>query len=350
MKLPEPRKLASGNYFIQLRLGGESIPVTAATAKECRDKARVIKSQHIVEGRAQRASGRNKTLTKAIDDYVAARNNTLSPATIRGYRTIQRNRFKEVMNTPIKNIKNWQEICNSEARIIGPKTLRNAYGFIVSALSENGIDPPEITLPQIAKNERPWLDYEEILSFVDVIKGEKGELPALLALSSLRRSEICALAPSNIDLKRNIIIVRGAKVPDEDHQYVIKSTNKNQKSQRSVPILIPRLTELLSASLDTDYLVTARPDTLRNQINRACKKGELPEVGVHGLRHSFASLAYHLGMPEKECMRIGGWADAKTMHDIYTHLAERDSQKYADAMREFYKNANENANETKTTA
>ena len=30
MKVPAPRKLPSGSWFIQLRLGGESIPVTAA--------------------------------------------------------------------------------------------------------------------------------------------------------------------------------------------------------------------------------------------------------------------------------------------------------------------------------
>ena len=35
MKVPAPRKLPSGSWFIQLRLGGESIPVTAATAKDC---------------------------------------------------------------------------------------------------------------------------------------------------------------------------------------------------------------------------------------------------------------------------------------------------------------------------
>ena len=34
MKVPAPRKLPSGSWFIQLRLGGESIPVTAATAKD----------------------------------------------------------------------------------------------------------------------------------------------------------------------------------------------------------------------------------------------------------------------------------------------------------------------------
>ena len=35
MKVPEPRKLKSGTWFIQMRLGGESVPVSAATRTEC---------------------------------------------------------------------------------------------------------------------------------------------------------------------------------------------------------------------------------------------------------------------------------------------------------------------------
>lgn len=347
MKIPEPRKLSSGNYFVQLRLGGESVSVTAPTAKECRDKARSIKSQHVAgEKRIQRSKS-NPTLTQAIDNYIAARSNTLSPSTIRGYRTIQRNRFKSVMEKKVRDIKDWQSACNEEAKLCSAKTIKNSYRFIVSVLSENGIHPSKVTLPQVVPNERPWLDYEQILTFCKAAKGQPGELAALLALNSLRRSEMCALTQNSIDIKHKTIKVKGAKVPDENHQYVVKKTNKNATSARTVPMLIPRLEELLSTESEDEYLVTVRPDTLRNQINRICKLANVPEVGVHGLRHSFASLAYHLGMSEKECMKLGGWADSKTMHDIYTHLSERDLAKHQSAMADFYKNANKNANKDK---
>ncbi len=38
MKVPKPRKLTSGTWFIQMRLGGESVPVSAATRTECVDR------------------------------------------------------------------------------------------------------------------------------------------------------------------------------------------------------------------------------------------------------------------------------------------------------------------------
>jgi len=46
-------------------------------------------------------------------------------------------------------------------------------------------------------------------------------------------------------------------------------------------------------------------------------------------------------------MQIGGWADRETMSEIYTHLSQKDVSKYADEMKQFYNNANENANKDK---
>ena len=46
MKIPEPIKVSSGNYYIRMRLNGVNINVTAATATECRNKARLIKAEY----------------------------------------------------------------------------------------------------------------------------------------------------------------------------------------------------------------------------------------------------------------------------------------------------------------
>ena len=78
---------------------------------------------------------------------------------------------------------------------------------------------------------------------------------------------------------------------------------------------------------------------------KICRENNLPNVGIHGLRHSFASLAYHLQIPEKIAMEIGGWSDYQTMRKIYTHLSSIDRKKAENKMAEFYKNANKNANE-----
>ena len=88
------------------------------------------------------------------------------------------------------------------------------------------------------------------------------------------------------------------------------------------------------ASAD-DFYITGNPNNLHQQINAVCKAADLPQVGCHGLRRSFASLAYFLGIPERELMREGGWADFETMHKKYVKLAEADLTE-DDAISQFF--------------
>lgn len=115
--------------------------------------------------------------------------------------------------------------------------------------------------------------------------------------------------------------------------------------------MIPELLAALEAVEDkSGPVVRCNPNTIYHQINRVCARNGLPQVGTHGLRHSFASLGYHLGVPELEMMQLGGWADNQTMIRIYTHIANADRVKAENAMAGFFaKNANENANSKQKT-
>ena len=131
MKLPEPRKLPSGNYFIQLRLGGESIPVTEPNRVACIREARAIKAEYLA-GKRAKAAPEAPTLTEATDAYIEERSNTLSPLTIRGYRTVQKHRFQTTMPRRLDQIdaEEWQGIVNMEAVLCAPKTLKTAFAFV----------------------------------------------------------------------------------------------------------------------------------------------------------------------------------------------------------------------------
>lgn len=339
MKVPKPRQLDSGTYFIQLRLGGKSIPVSAETASECTIKAQLIKAEHMAGKHDPEKLTANLTLGKAIDNYISNKSNTLSPSTLRGYRTIRNNYMSSVMYKKLKSIRNWQAVMNEEAQIRAPKTVRNTWRFVCSVLRENGIEPPKIVLPQVVPNEHPWLEPEQLKTFIAALDGQPHEIPALLALHGLRRSEIMALTWDKIDLKNNTIKVSGAAVFDENQKLVQKATNKNKSSARMVPIMIPALREALAAvKPKKGLLVTCNPNTIWARINRTCEANGLPPVGVHGLRHSFASLAYHLGWSEQQTMEVGGWSDTATMHRIYTHLASADRLKARNTMAAFYEN------------
>lgn len=339
--VPKAVEASPDNWYIRLRLGGESIGVYEATEALCRAKAAAIKAGFL----EAKKRGGTVTLGAAIDKYISDRSATLSPSTLRGYTQIRQNRFRAQMDKPIDTV-DWQQAINREAAFVSAKTIKNSWGLVRTVLKANGIEPSAVSLPQVIRNERPWLDYEQIITFLAAAKDKPGEMAALLALHSLRRSELCALTMADVDMDFGTLTVSGAAVYNADNDLTIKATNKNAASRRAVPIMIPRLTELLEVR-DQDEpdtpLISALPNSLYRQINRICRSSGLPEVGIHGLRHSFASLAYHLGMSERETMELGGWSDAQTIHKIYLHLAQADRLKSANKMAEFYQHAESGA-------
>ena len=280
------------------------------------------------------------TLRQAIAQYIAQREGTLSPCTVRGYDTIRRKRFPGKMDKPISQTDNWQSEIDAAAKKYAPKTIKNDWGLISTVMRQNNVSVPPIKIPQQKAAGRLWLDPEQILAFCAACRDNRAEREMLFALLSLRRSEILGLRWNDIDLRHNCINITQVIVPNRDNKFVVKESAKTEKSARTVPILIPRLRDLLQkpdGASDADRISSVPPNSLYTIINRVCRAANLPEVGVHGLRHSFASLAYFLGFREEECMRIGGWSDYKIMHEIYTHLYMRSLKEKENKMYQFYK-------------
>lgn len=332
IKIPTPRKRGQ-KWYVDLRR--EGVTVIENTEAEAKAKAVAIRAGFVDVKKRPSAV----TLEKAIDNYIEVRSNVLSPSTLVGYKSVKKNRFKSVMQYPVADIKDWQGVINAEAAICSPKTVKNAWGLIRPAIEAAGVDLPKVKLPQLVPKEPVFLTPEQISVFVAAVKGTPVEIPALLGLHSLRRSEIAALDWANIDLRKRIIKVSGAVVPGENWALVEKPTNKNSASTRTVPIMIPELYDALKAVPDkSGKVVTCYISTIYDWVNKVCDENNLPRLGVHGLRHSFASLAYHVRMSEQAAMQIGGWSDYATMRKIYTHLSTQDINAAANSMSKFYDN------------
>ena len=339
IKVPPPRQLPSGTYFNRITVDGERISVSADTEEEYYAKARAAKLGLIeVKKRLPKM-----TVGAAIDKFIENNSKVLSPSTIKAYKSYRKHRFQALMGADIGARINWQKAVNDEYDGITAKTVANAWRLVTVSLRAQGREIPSVALPKLRKADRPWLDYEQIQRFLKAVQGQDCELPALLALHGLRRSELLALTSDNVNLKKDLITVSGASVYNDKGEFIRKETNKNATSQRTVHIVIPRLHELLDGA--DGLLVTTKPNTTYVQVNRICEAVGLPKVGVHGLRHSFASLAYHLGWSEATTMREGGWSNSKTVHEIYTHLASQDANEDIQRMKDFYKKSSENGNE-----
>lgn len=336
IRVPEPKILKSGKSRIQLRR--ENISITRDTPDECRAAAIEARRNWLMDERLglHAAPSEKLALGIAIDNYINGRTNILSPATIKAYRSIRNNRFQFCMGWDLNESNNWQLAINAETGEVGAKTVHNAWSLIHASIVAAGITPPTVKLPRIPKADRPWLDYNQIETFLEAVRDKPCELGALLALHSLRRSELLALKPSSISAKTETLFIRGSVVLNSEGSLVYKALNKTDNSRRDVPIVIPRLKELL-VGLDlkgSGYILDDYFNKLYFQINKVCRDAGLPEVGVHGLRHSFASLAYHLGWTELSTMQVGGWSNSKVVREIYTHNS--DLERDIKTMKEHY--------------
>lgn len=336
MKIPEPRQLPSGNWFIQLRLNGRSIPITAETKTECITIAELTKIEHKAGKRQIKKLPKDITLRRAMENYIEEYRATLSPSTVDRYLQIKDGRFLNYLDKPLGSIK-FQKMIDDELKKVGPKTVRNAWGLVRPSLKFADFPVPDVNLAQVPVNEIAFLQPEEIKPFCEAVKGHPYEIAALIELHGLRCSEMRALDWKNIDLKNGIINVHGALVKGSDG-FVEKKTNKNTTSTRPVPIMIPQLLTALKAVKDkTGKVVPTHPSVLLRDVKRACNRAGVTEVTNHGLRHSFASLCFHLEIPDRQIQEWGGWKDREVLHRIYIRLSASTENKNKDKFSSFFK-------------
>ena len=314
-----PTVTKGGKYRGRVMVAGQRVYVTEDTEAAYYIRARAVKAGMIREA----ANVPKDTLRQLVDKFIDDNEAVLSPSTVPAYRSYARNAFKAYMGMSAASIP-WQKAVSDEAGRVSAKTLQNEWRLVTAALKYAGVPVPSVNMPRTVRAERAFLDFEQIQTFIQAIRGNACELAYLLALHSLRLSELLAVR----EIGGGVIRVRGAMVRGEKG-FVVKELNKTDLSRRDVPVMIPRVREL-------PLPVVQRDTTLNRHLEKVCTAAGLPVVTMHCLRHSFASLAYHLRWTEKTTMRLGGWSTPDVVHDIYTHLAQQDVDEDVERMKAFY--------------
>ena len=328
LPIPKPKQRADGSWAGQLMVNGKRMTVKGNTTEEYELNARATKAGLI----ASKDEPPKLTLGEVIDSYIASNEHVLSPSTIRGYSTIRKHRFKNYMQKDVQSI-SWQKLVSSETYLCSAKTLKNAWGLVSASLAAADVRVPHVNLPKLQQKETEFLDHDQIKIFLDGIKGKPSELAILLGLHSLRQSEIIALKAN--DIRDGYIHVNKSAVPNERNYLVLKKTTKTKLSTRVIPVMIPRLLELLPEPSDK-RLCPEDDSTIYKRINRYCESLGLPKVGIHGLRRSFASLCYYLKIDERTVMQLGGWSNMQTVHECYIKLAQKDRNDQVEKLKNYF--------------
>lgn len=341
-------RLPSGNYRCQVRVNGKMYSVTRPTAAQARHDATAMQINGVADLKDPYGG---MTLRQACEKYIDLHREVNSQSTIRGYSQYVENRLQGIIDVPLSAINDdmLQEAVNLDLRRLSVKTVTNTVSFFSTVISWKTGRRPKIVLPQDAKtaeideegnikdieDEMVILDMDDYDRFLRVIYGKKHEIAFLLGLHGLRASEILALEKNYIS--GGVIHVRGAAVLDENNILVRKKENKNITSRRDVPVLIPRLQELVDAAPDGVLVPVNCGQRLSESLKGICIHNGFPPLTMHKLRYSFASMCYSLNIPVKQFMALGGWSDINVAMRIYTHLQRRDRRESVDKLKEFFR-------------
>lgn len=289
----------------------------------------------------------------------------LKATTIHGYRTCEKrfNRpFKAILADKLTTYQIDQEILSMSQYGLSAKTIRNTIGFLSSAyeyairigqLQKNPCK--QSSLPQGQARDIRILYENEIQDFLfalaDVQLDEKVAYELALFLG-LRRSEILGLKESDVDIVRGLINIHNTR-----HRVDGRDVDQDTKTKKSTrvlalpDILIIDIARLMQVHRDfpyekTDYLIQngfgepLQPQALSSRLTRLEQKKGLPNVTLHGLRHTYASLLHSQGVDMAQISAELGHSNLATTMNIYTHIfnsASASSRGIAGVVNQFQK-------------
>ena len=255
------------------------------------------------------------TLLSCVDGYIASKSNVLSPGTIRGYRTIQRNAPEWFLNMNISDISQveLQRAVNEYTINHSPKSVRNFHALMVATIKMYRPRATfNTTLPQRELKETVVPKHDDIIRLLDAMKDHDLYPCIVLGCLGLRRSEIFALEPS--DFSDNGVLINKARVANEHGKFVVKGT-KTTDSTRF--IFVP--SDIIDIVKERGYVYRGGADALIRTMHRYQDKIGMPRCRFHDLRHFYCSYAHSIGMSDAAIQKAGGWRTDSCMKKVYRH-------------------------------
>jgi integrase len=239
---------------------------------------------------------------------------------------------------------------NGLTNSLGPSQVRQVYLVLAGVMrfairdgrmQKNPCD--HIQLPRLVKKRRGYLTHAQVRLLASEC-GAWSDVIYFLAYTGLRWGEMAGIRVGRVDLSRRRVEI--AEAVSEPHGVIIWGTSKNH-SRRSVPFpeFLETMVKARSEGKGIGDVLFVGPDGgvlragnfrtrfFKPAIDRAkTKDPTFPQISIHDLRHTAASLAVSAGANVKAVQRMLGHASAAMTLDVYADLFDDDLDAVATAM------------------
>ncbi len=301
-----------------------------------------------------------------LDTYVKP---SVKHTTYTSYESVCENHIKPVLGRiPLKSISTTQiqRFYNNliEKGELSGKTIKNIHAilhkaleqaFYIGEIKQNPAD--RCTLPKFARRKIEPMENEDIVGFLEEIKGHQFEIVYFVTLfTGLRKGEVLGLTWDSVDFENNVLLIDKQLQHYVRRQPAYELASTKSGKERYVAVAPAVMDALAKQKAKQEEMVRVAGSAWNNEWNlvftnelgrhlchetvyrnfkRIVKKLGIEKKRFHDLRHTYAVASLESGDDIKTVQEQMGHATAGFTLDNYGHVSKLMRQRSAANMQQF---------------
>ena len=186
-------------------------------------------------------------------------------------------------------------------------------------------------------DEMQILSLQEFNKMIDCVTDKENKFfYVILFWTGMRKGELLALTYEDVNFEnKTITINKNFQIVKKERLITDPKTPRGRRVIAVNDIVLNCIKELWSTSYKpnkTDKIFYLSKDSLKRQLDTACKKAGVPRIRVHDLRHSHASYLLSNGVNIVILSRRLGHEKVQTTLNIYCHICPSSEDRLNDVL------------------